>query len=700
MKRIFLMLAAFLGTVSAWAQNDSIAQDYNLEEVVVAATKPLTKLDYEGIITTVEGTPLQKLETVNDLLGYIPGVTNQNGSIEVVGKGQPVIYLNGRKLRSLTVLGQLPAANVKDVKVIQNPGARYSGDVNSVIRISTVKELGDGFALDARAAAGVRQYLYTKDVLGINYRQRGLDLFADVEYDKSKNNRSRTNEQNFWGAHERTSTSTATSIQHDQMLDCKIGLDYAATSKHQLGAYYQHTHHPTRTSTSGNTSYYVYDGMTPTESEVKRPIREKDFGDLIDAYYSGAWDKWTIDATFDFLWKDNHSDQHNRETVANLAPIDFTLRDRSKGRMAAGELHISRPIGKGDVQFGAEYTDTRRTDNFVSDAAAIASLDDKISENNLGVYGQISQTFGPLMVQAGLRYEHTRSDYYALGIRQPEQSKSYDELLPSVSMMLPVKRAMFQLSYARKYNRPFYEQLSSTVYYVDPYTYETGNPNLRNTFTDNLSLNVRYQWLMFMASYKHIDNRIITACTGYPTNPDVALLRKENARNDTRNVEVIASASPGFIGKIYYPIAMVGVVSQFYDQNFQGGVKHMNQPMVLVRWNNIFQLPKEFIVYANLNYRSRCDGENIHMNSSTWQLDLSLAKMLNKHWDARLTCNDIFNTARKTEMTMYCEMYALHSIKQNTVRNLELSIGYKFNTTKSKYRGKGAGNEEKERLGL
>ncbi len=98
MKQIILIIAVLISFVYGSAQNDSISnRDINLKEVVVSATKPLSKFDSDGIITTVAGTPLQTLETVNDLLGYIPGVTNQNGTIEVVGKGQPLIYINGRK---------------------------------------------------------------------------------------------------------------------------------------------------------------------------------------------------------------------------------------------------------------------------------------------------------------------------------------------------------------------------------------------------------------------------------------------------------------------------------------------------------------------------------------------------------------------------------------------------------------------------
>ncbi len=197
--------------------------------------------------------------------------------------------------------------------------------------------------------------------------------------------------------------------------------------------------------------------------------------------------------------------------------------------------------------------------------------------------------------------------------------------------------------------------------------------------------------------HKHIHNRIITVCTEYPTDPDITLLRKENSKNDANNIEVMASAAPGFIGNVYYPVAIVGMVAQFYNIDFKGGVKHMNSPMAIARFNNIFKLPENFMVYANISYRSCFENENIHMGH-TWQFDLSIAKTFNKLWDARLSLNDIFNTARKTKMTIYSGIYEFNTIRSNTLRGIELSITYKFNTTKSKYKGKGAGNTEKERL--
>lgn len=263
--------------------------------------------------------------------------------------------------------------------------------------------------------------------------------------------------------------------------------------------------------------------------------------------------------------------------------------------------------------------------------------------------------------------------------------------------MMPLGKTVFQLAYSRKYARPLYSQLSSTLYYVNPYTYEIGNPNLKSSYTDNLSLNFRFKWLMVMAAYKHTNDRVITECTEYQGNPDITLFQKQNSKNDINSIEAIVSAMPGFIGKFYYPVVMAGVVAQFYAIDYRGETKHMNSPMALVRLNNMFRLPGNYMVNLNLNYRSSFDGENIHMRQ-TWQIDFSASKSFNRNWNINLSINDIFNTARKSGLTIYSGIRNVQNIRFNTLRGVEISVNYKFNTTKSKYKGKGAGNSERERL--
>jgi hypothetical protein len=103
------------------------------------------------------------------------------------------------------------------------------------------------------------------------------------------------------------------------------------------------------------------------------------------------------------------------------------------------------------------------------------------------------------------------------------------------------------------------------------------------------------------------------------------------------------------------------------------------------------------MLYANLSYKSSFEGENVHMMRS-WQFDISAAKTFNQHWNLRLSINDIFNTGRKSGFTIYSGLRDFTNIRYNTLRGVELTVQYQFNTAESKYKGKGAGQSEKERL--
>ena len=78
-----------------------------LGEVVVKSSLPKTILKNGGMTTTVVGSVLEKAGTMENLLDRIPNVSAQNGSIKVFGRGEPVIYINGRQMRDKSELDRL-----------------------------------------------------------------------------------------------------------------------------------------------------------------------------------------------------------------------------------------------------------------------------------------------------------------------------------------------------------------------------------------------------------------------------------------------------------------------------------------------------------------------------------------------------------------------------------------------------------------
>lgn len=103
----------------------------------------------------------------------------------MLGKGSPLIYINGRKLRDIAELDQLISEEIKSVEVVRNPGARYDATVGAVVRIRTVKRQGDGFGVSLRSSYDQSQNSDFVEQADVNYRHNGLDVFAMVRFDKT-----------------------------------------------------------------------------------------------------------------------------------------------------------------------------------------------------------------------------------------------------------------------------------------------------------------------------------------------------------------------------------------------------------------------------------------------------------------------------------------------------------------------------------
>ena len=67
-----------------------------LGEVVVKANLPVTRIKNDALETNVQGTVLSKAGTAEDVLAHIPGLQKKADGFEVLGKGSPLIYINGR----------------------------------------------------------------------------------------------------------------------------------------------------------------------------------------------------------------------------------------------------------------------------------------------------------------------------------------------------------------------------------------------------------------------------------------------------------------------------------------------------------------------------------------------------------------------------------------------------------------------------
>ena len=664
-----------------------------LGEVVVKGSRPLVKMKDDALVTTVEGSYLSKTGTAGDVLGKIPGVISNHGGVEVLGRGTPLIYINGRQMRNQSELDQLSSDQIKDVEVVMTPGAKYDATVKAVIRIKTIRPVGEGFSFNSRTVAGVNHYVYGLEELNLNYRTGGLDIFGMAEYENRRSRQTNDSRQDTYLQSHYQQNSLMHYYNKNQMLAGKLGFNYMLNDKHSIGMTYTVTSRP-NSQTSDYFTTMLIGQQTDDQITGRGKVDGDDIQHIISGYYAGQTGKWSLDANADVLLQKQNSDNLTFEDATQGDNRTVTTRNDVKNRLYAAKFVAGHPLWKGKLEIGAEGSYVHRTDVFGNVENIISASDTKIEENSTAAFVQLMQRLNKLTLIAGLRYEFLDSRYYEGGVKMGDESRTYSDLFPSLMLMYPLKNVRARLSYSRNINRPAFSQLSGNVKYINRYTYESGNPYLKPSYRDNLSLALNYKWLTGMIDYARVHDYIITSYSSYKDDPTIALLRKDNARGYD-NLSLMVSVAPTF-GK-YHPQLMVATQMQNLEVQYRGETKKMNSPMTIVRFNNAINLPFDSWLNADFSWRSAGDTENIHLAQS-WQFDISLYKAF---WNDRLTvklaCTDLFGSIRQ-KATIYSDIREIYLDKRLDTRNLELTVRYNFNPAKSKYRGQGAGNDVKSRF--
>ena len=86
-----------------------------LGEVVVKADLPKVRIKGDAQVTTVQGSILEQAGTGNDLLNKLPGVSADEGTVNVFGSGEAELYIIGPILSDASELDHLESDNIKRV---------------------------------------------------------------------------------------------------------------------------------------------------------------------------------------------------------------------------------------------------------------------------------------------------------------------------------------------------------------------------------------------------------------------------------------------------------------------------------------------------------------------------------------------------------------------------------------------------------
>lgn len=670
-------------------------------DVIVKSSLPKSKLKNGAVITTVAGSILEKTGNIYNLLDRIPNVTTQNGKINIFGIGEPVIYINGKKVRDNTELDRLNPDEISTVEVKQNPGAQYASNVKAVIRINTKKRTKDGFGFETRTFGknDENSRIGGYEQLNINYQKKGLETFTvlkikDAESSIKQDLVQNTYVDNVW--HQRNDIKG--SIRNRQLY-CGLGVNYQISNNSFIGASFNFNRMFNKAvSNIATTIYKDYAFTEESASDIAKP------GNMSlassNVYYMGKIGIVDINFNTDWLWDKDFSKvntlERYQEYGGDWQDKAVHTKTNTKNELFASKLTLTLPFWKGQLSFGGEYSNTNRNSSYdVQPMGLLDKQDNRIKEGMASVFCDYTRKFGQLRVLAGIRYENTDFNYYEEGKRIPEQSKRYGNLLPSLSLSLPVGKTQMQLSYGATIKRPSYYDMRSGIGYDNRYTYESGNPFLVSEISRNINYMVSYKWLMAEGIYTHVSDPIVMLTQSYKDNPNIALIQNVNWKPYNR-IGASLSASPKF--GIWHPSLRFHFFKQWFDMETHGG-HGLDNPKITVRFDNTIDT-KFCTISLLLTAQTKGDDETSYMYRNYFSSNLSIYKsFLKGKMVVFFYANDLLGTGN-----MHSKMYSgsMREIIHHdySISEYSLTIRYRFNVAKKKYKGTGAGQSQKSRMSL
>lgn len=667
-----------------------------LGEVMVKATRPSTTMKGNSLVTNVEGSSLAIAGTANDVLVRVPMVVDNGGSIEVFGKGSPEIYINGRKVNDLQELSQLNSGDIKNVEVITNPGAAYAANVKSVIRIRTKPPKGDGFSGTIRSDNGFQHYFRTGNSIDLKYRTGGFEIFANYGWWRGNTRFDRMNDMNTTTAKGsyRQYVSTIGKESYNDMTG-KLGFSYMINDRHSIGAYYQNSWNRHNT-----------DGTIPSEIWQDGAVLDRYNSDVhnqstavprhyANLYYNGIIGKLNIDFNADYLWYKNRELTFNNELSETGDNREVNTTSTSRNRMFAEKLVMTYPFWKGQIEIGQEYTNTRTTNLFAADIPETPDADNRVDESNTAVFAELGQRFGRFIIGVGLRYEYVKFNYYETGLLQDGQSKSYNNIFPTLNIATQAGQVRMGLNYTGKTVRPGYSQLDGAVSYINRLTYETGNPYLKPTKLQTVEYMAQWRRFFAQVSYTYFKDGVYHITEPYGQDGEATIIRTANI-NHRHYMQAFAGGN--FQVGVWQPKVNVGMMKQWLTLPVNGELVNMNTPIFMFQWQNAVHLPFDIWLNVDAQLMTRGWDNNTRLTNTPWYVNAKVYKgFFNDAFSVTVEAKDLFDSARNN-FHLCSDEVQIQQKNFSPGRSVMLTLQYRFNTTRDRYRGTGAGNSEKSRF--
>lgn len=712
-----LLSAQVINEIPAEKSADTTVTDslYYIDPVKIKSNKPMLKRKVDRLEFTIDKTPLQNLNGW-EILRNTPNVLIRNEAISVRGSDQIVVTINDKKtLMTQEELKQflenINGDQIYSVEVITNPPAKYEAEGAAVINIKMKQNKLKGYR--GSVSGRYHQSIYAKGRVGL------MQSYNTDKWQLSGN-------YNFVsGDYVRQNFDVATYLQNGTRWESDMVRKTSARQQHlySFSALYEID--------TFSEIQFGFDGNVNPKSEGKYRIPTRIYNtstNLMESYYLTANDRFqkysTLNAyfTYDkkfknnhFTWSNNFSNKNYSENQDISTWRHFINQPESFDRFGSNSNQQIRlfssqgdyRLEKGNLIFesGAKYS-LVASDNqldFMNESTGSLITDPSRSnhfnykEQIIAAYVSAEYKWKKWFFKAGLRNEvtliRTTSDN-----PQIINDTKRNNLFPTCYVLYELKEdQQLGFSYGKRIDRPVYDFLNPSKSYYNYYSYFQGDPYLKFTLVDNLSLTYTLKDWNFEIYYNYIKNPSMEISVQNPSTFET-IYRYTNIRNG-RNVGM--NFSKNFTLLPFWKLNVFGMGE--YNENYFFGIDNLlyRNKVFFYHINLSTQLTLDKAKTWSLNigylYNSKAIQGPFNISSSQNTYVILNKKLLNKKLEIGLVINDIFKTDKNTISTRYADQNQQFKDYRDT-RYFMINLKYNFGNQKVKETNAVEKTDEQKRL--
>lgn len=693
-----------------------------LNEVTIKAWKPQVKVESGKTVINVEGTALAAGNTAYNMLSRAPGVSvDQSGNFMINGKKGVTVTLNGRQtylsgeeLKSL--LESMPAENIREIEVVHTPSAKYDAEGTSgVLNIKLKENKGNGFNGSVYGGYTYNKQKFFNGGFNLNHKRRKWNSFLNVDYSKRGIYRDMKTVRTFPGnADYSVFSQSGTQGIDNYVPSIQFGTDFNINDNHSIGVRANLIHRDTKSDWNTLSALSQTNGNVYVDIDSKNHLDDTFKNKRFNVHYQGKLDTLgtTISADLDYarLKTDSNSDfinqyqypsantadQEHLNNKKNVqfdiysARVDFSTPLSSSSKFESG-IKASEVISDSDLKFyeinqGSFQLDPDRSNRFEYREhiyAAYASYSNRINDTwNL---------------QFGLRAEQTIGEAKLFQTNETS-NRNYLKLFPNIMIEQNISdNYKLNYSFNRRIKRPNYQFLNPSIFYLDPYSYIVGNPDLRPQISNSIKVGQTFfKKFNLQLAYDFTNNYMTeTPATNQQTGENIYTTKNINFYR-SYNATLIVPFKVTSFWKVNNTLVLT---REDYNLEIDGVELENNNLFSMLQSNQQISLPGGISMELSTTVRSAV-GSGIYTVDGMWWMDLGLKKsFMDDKLNVSLRATDIFRSEKMHVEAAYVgNTFTLDQYFYNQA--LSLNLRYTFNHgNKAKKKSRSNDLEELNRAG-